>query len=361
MSPLFDAPARLRRLRASMASAGIDCMVVVDRFNSLYMSGFSCSNSIALVGARAAVFLTDFRYIERARAEIRGFNVRLVPQNLDVALTDAISALDPKTIGFEGNLPYFTFVRLKRAAKRRRLQESGELIARMRSVKSDAEIAVIQANQRLNERVLHETLSEVRLGLPEERIRRIVRTRMAAAGGEEGFETIVAAGANSSSPHAVAGSAKTRRGELLLIDMGVKRNHYHSDMTRTFSIGKARPGLHRIYDVVLEAQLRALALIREGAIASDIDAAARNYISSQGFGEYFGHGLGHSLGLEIHESPALNSRNHEPLQVGMVVTVEPGVYVPGTGGVRIEDFVVVTPTGYRNLTRFPKRELTRIA
>jgi Xaa-Pro aminopeptidase len=171
---------------------------------------------------------------------------------------------------------------------------------------------------------------------------------------EEAFESIIATGKNSSLPHATAGKAKVRKGDYLLIDMGVKNKLYHSDLTRTACVGEASSRHREIYEIVQAAQLAALKKIRPGARCRDVDAAARELITEAGYGEEFGHGLGHGVGLEIHEGPTLNPRSEEILREGMVVTVEPGVYVPGFGGVRIEDLVVVSKNGYRNLTTLSK-------
>lgn len=172
---------------------------------------------------------------------------------------------------------------------------------------------------------------------------------------EEAFDSIVASGPNSSLPHAVPTARRVRAGEYLLFDMGVKSGLYHSDMTRTVAVGKASARHREVYEIVLEAQQRALASIRAGVACRDVDAQARDYIAVAGYGEQFGHGLGHGVGLQIHEGPTLNPRSEQVLSEGMVVTVEPGIYIPGFGGVRIEDLVVVTKDGYRNLTSVPKQ------
>jgi Xaa-Pro aminopeptidase len=169
------------------------------------------------------------------------------------------------------------------------------------------------------------------------------------------FETIVASGPQGALPHARPGNRKLRNGDAVVFDLGAKFQGYCSDMTRTVFIGKAGRRARQIYEVVLDAQLRALGSIRAGAIAAEVDAQARNYITEKGFGKEFGHGLGHGVGLEVHEAPALANRNSKALLANSTVTVEPGIYLPGWGGVRIEDLVVVTANGCRILTSFPKR------
>ena len=172
---------------------------------------------------------------------------------------------------------------------------------------------------------------------------------------EEAFSSIIAAGINSALPHAVPSNTRVAKNKFLLFDMGVKKNHYHSDMTRTVAVGEKLPVKAReIYSVVLEAQIAALGAVAPGVECKAIDKIARDIISAAGYGEYFGHGLGHGVGLEIHEGPTLNARSKDVLEPGMVITIEPGIYLPDLGGVRIEDLVVVTATGYRNLTKIPK-------
>lgn len=347
-------PERVVRLRAGMRRHKLDGFLVSTRINSLYLSQFPCSNSILLITARQAFFLTDFRYMEKATAEIRGFKVQRMTQNANDELKELIRKLGLKRIGFEGGISYDLYVRLKQAVGRAAFVEAGSLLRDLRAVKEPAEIKQIAKNQKLNQALCALAMETVQPGETEYDLQRKVRRLMFINRVEEAFETIVATGPNSSLPHATPGKAKLRNGEYLLIDMGVKDRLYQSDLTRTACIGSASPQHAEIYNVVKEAQKAALKKVRPGALCKDVDAAARDLIKDAGYGEHFGHGLGHGVGLEIHEAPTLNPRSEEVLQEGMVVTVEPGIYVPGFGGVRIEDLVVVTKTGYRNLTTLGK-------
>lgn len=338
-----------------MASQGLDAFIVFNRPNSFYFSGFACSNSLIVIGEKDAVFLTDFRYLEKATADIKGLEVLRTAQNGTTELGEILRLFGAKRVGFEGSIPYSRFVQFKKACGRRALQEAEELISRMRSVKDPEEIALIQKSQKLNEAVYRTVLRQVQVGMKEIDIRQGIRAEMNARYVEEGFDTIVASGPNSSLPHAVPSARRLRAGEYLLIDMGVKSSFYHSDMTRTVVSSSATSRHEEVYFTVLQAQQQALASIKPGALCREIDAVAREVISQAGYGEYFGHGLGHGVGLEIHESPTLNPRSEQRLEEGMVVTVEPGIYLPGFGGVRIEDLVVVTSDGYKNLTSASKR------
>ena len=345
---------RLSRLRRVLEREEIDAFVVCDRANTLYMTGFPCSSSFAVVGRRDAFFLTDFRYIERARATLRGFEVVAMAQEGTDELAGVLRGIAPAVVGFEGTVPYNLFSRLRKAAGRRRLVEKGGELLALRAVKDASELRIIAENQRVNQRVFSSVAREFHAGMSEIGIRSCIRCGFNTQMGEEAFETIVAAGEGSAFPHAVSGRRRVREGDLLLIDMGFKRNHLHSDMTRTLCVGHGSPRQREIYEVVLEAQQAALSAVRPGVRCCEIDAAARSVIGRAGYGACFGHGLGHGVGLEIHESPRLTPSSREVLAQGMVITVEPGIYLPGIGGVRIEDLVVVTDSGHQNLTTLRK-------
>jgi Xaa-Pro aminopeptidase len=337
-----------------MRAEKLDGFLVSTRINSLYLSQFPCSNSIVLVTRREAVFLTDFRYLEKATREIEGFDVQRMTQNATDELRDLIKKLKITRLGFEGGISYEQFTKFKKAAGRAAFVEAGKVLRELRAVKEPAEIQQIARNQKLNQQLCDMALNAAQVGDVEQDIQRAIRREMLDRGVEEAFDSIVAVGKNSSLPHAVPGRTRARTGDYLLIDMGVKDRLYHSDLTRTVCMDHASDMHREIYEVVLAAQVAALKKIRAGAACKDVDAAARDLITEAGYGEAFGHGLGHGVGLEIHEAPTLNPRSEEILQEGMVVTVEPGISVPGVGGVLNEDLVVVTKTGYRNLTTLPK-------
>lgn len=346
---------RLENVERAALAAGFDALLVHDHANSLYLSGFPCSNSLLLLARDTRVFLTDFRYIEGASATVTHMDVLRGAQRLPAEAVALLKKLKPGRIGIEGNLPVAVYETLAAGLGRKRIAIADGVVSGVRSVKDAAELAVIEANQRLNERVYARVLASARTGMSERSLRRMIRRDMDEHDAEEAFDSIVAAGANSSRPHAVAGPGRVRSGGYLLVDMGVRRNHYHSDMTRTVGWGKVSDRHHETYAVVLEAQKRALAAIRAGVACRDVDAAARDHIREAGYGDAFQHGTGHGVGLEIHEAPTLNALSNDVLQEGQVVTVEPGIYLPGFGGVRIEDLVVVTSSGCRNLTRASKR------
>lgn len=347
---------RLDRFRTLMEGERLDAFVILDRANSVYFSGFPCSNSVIVVAPAGAWFFTDFRYLSRATADVTALEVRLLAQNTMTAVADLLRSLKPATVGFEGGVSFSRVEALRAACGRKsRLVEAGRLPARLRAVKDAGEIITIAHNQSTADRILGDAASTARPGMTELEIRRTARNAMEGLFVDEAFETIVASGPNSAFPHAVASRRKVRHGDFVTIDLGIRRDLYCSDQTRTVAVGEASARMREVYGVVLEAQLRALDAVRPGAQCREVDAVARDLIASRGFGDYFGHGLGHGVGLEIHEGPTLNPRSCDVLEEGMVVTVEPGVYVPGFGGVRIEDLVVVTCDGHRNLAKMGKR------
>jgi len=345
---------RVSVLKRKMRDSGLDGMIVSDRANVFYLSGFSSSNSMVLFTGKQTLFLTDFRYIEKASQMVTHLEVMQVGQGLLTETVKILKKAAPGRIGFEPNLTYQGFQTLAKGLGVKRFVPSSGILSTLRAVKDEDEISLIATNQKLNQRIWRKAIEATKAGESELSIRRRIRIALDEEDAEEAFGTIVATGPNSSLPHAEPGTRKLRRGDYLLIDMGVRKAHYHSDMTRTVGWGTTSARHAEIYNIVLEAQKKALAMIKPGVPAREVDAIARNFISEAGYGEAFQHGLGHGVGLEIHEGPTLNARSNDILAEGHVVTVEPGIYIPGFGGVRIEDLVVVTKDGYRNLTSAPK-------
>lgn len=347
---------RISSVREGLSRHKLDGLIIQDRTSSLYLSGFPCSNSLLLITRRHAQFFTDFRYIIKARDAISHLEVLQLPQNAlsDVAIR--VKKLKLRKIGFEEVTSFAQYSTLKNSLDAMvELVPAGDIIRSMRMIKSNGEVRQIASNQRLNEKIFDSAVDAVNVSSTEISIRNLILSRMIEENCEEAFASIIASGRNSANPHAIAGTGKVKSGQFLLFDMGVKKSHYHSDMTRTVAVGKKLPGRSaEIYDVVKTAQETALRMVGPGVACNEIDFAARRIITDAGYGDYFGHGLGHGVGLEIHEGPTLNPQSATILQPGMVITIEPGIYLPGVGGVRIEDLVVVTENGYRNLTSPPK-------
>lgn len=350
---------RLERFRSALSGVACDAYVSFSAPANEYLSGFRGSTSAIVITQAEAIFLCDFRYTEQAEEQVVGYEVREVAGSIETRAGELLKQLGVKKTAFDpGVLTVWQREVVEDAYGMPIVPQVG-LIARLRMVKSPDEIAKIRAASNLAEGVLFDLLNELGEGITEREVaaRFEYEFKMAGASGPS-FSPIVLFGSRSSLPHGVPTGRTLQRGDIVLLDFGCVRESYCSDLTRTYVYGTI-PGawFEEIYAVTLEAQLAGLAAIRPGASCRDVDAAARDIIRAAGFADYFGHGLGHGVGLEIHESPRLNIQSDAVLEAGMIVTCEPGIYLPGKGGVRIEDLIAVTEDGCDVLTRAPK-ELT---
>ncbi|MCK4871461.1 MAG: aminopeptidase P family protein [Phycisphaerales bacterium] len=347
---------RVRRLRRLFSDAKVDALLVTNPRDVHYLTGFRGDDSYVLVGRRKPVVISDFRFQEELEA-IAG-RVRVVIRKGAMVPTVAalVKASNPGTIGLQAE--YLTIAGRKVLAKAlgaRNLRDTIGLVSRLRIVKDDAELKIIRRAIHIQQDALSATLATIKPGQTEEAVCARLEYEMKCRGASEpSFPSIVAAQANGSLPHAVPGKTKLRAGRPLLIDWGARVDGYCSDLTRTFSLGSMSRKIAEIYDIVLEAQLAAIAAVRPGAGTRAVDAVARDIITNAGYGDCYGHGLGHGVGLDVHEEPGLNTRTDTELRPGMLITVEPGIYLPGVGGVRIEDDVLVTQRGHKVLSNFPK-------
>ena len=346
---------RRTRLRALVRECGADAALITNAPDIRYLTGFHGADSWLLVFRRRAVIVSDFRFEEELE-RVEGVSVRIRKGDLASATCGLIDDAGADLVAFQ---PEHVSVALRgRLVKKlgaKRLRGEAGLVSGLREIKDAAEIEQIKRAVRLQEAALGEVLKEVRPGMTELEIAARLEHAMRVRGSSEpAFDVIVAARANGSLPHAIPGKTKTAKGKPLLVDWGATVGGYRSDMTRTFGLGGWPRELREVYEVVLEAQETALGAIASGVACAEVDAAARDIIEDAGYGDRFGHGLGHGVGLDIHEAPRVARGVSGTLESGMVVTVEPGVYLPGIGGVRLEDLVVVTDRGHRNLSRLPK-------
>lgn len=343
---------RADRLAVLVAERELDCLLVTDLVNVGYLTGFGGTNGACVCGPEQRVFLTDFRYTERAEAEIDGWEIVTVKDDW----LGGIAAHLTGKAGFEDHqMAVRTLKRLEeKLPDGVALEGAGETVEKLRRVKDEGELAAIAAAAELADEVWRFALERGLAGRSELDVARAAEARMRELGAEPSFPTIVAAGSNGALPHAEPGEREIGRGELVVFDMGAKLDGYCSDGTRTFATGEPGEEARAVYGIVLEAQEAALAAVEAGAKAEDVDGVARELIAAAGHGERFGHGLGHGVGLEVHEEPRVSQRSEDVLAAGEVVTIEPGVYLPGDLGVRIEDLVVVTADGHRNLSSLPK-------
>jgi Xaa-Pro aminopeptidase len=325
-------------------------LLVTNLTNVFYLTGFESSNAALLVrpGGETTLF-TDFRYVESAR-EIDGVEVQMTKRGL---MHDVGSRLSGR-VQFEADvLPYLEWERL--ATGGADLAPSSGIVAAVRAIKDDEEVAKLQKAARVADRALEALTAETWVGRSEKEVAWRLHELCHAHGADDiAFESIVASGPRGALPHGRPTDAIIDRGTLVTIDWGVKVDGYYSDCTRTFSTGSLPDRLREIYQICLEAQLEAMASIKAGMTGVAADAVARDVIDAAGFGAHFGHGLGHGVGLEVHESPRLSTESTDTLEPGHCVTVEPGIYLPGEGGVRIEDLAIVREDGVQTLTSFPK-------
>jgi Xaa-Pro aminopeptidase len=356
--PAGEYQARLRKLRRAMAAAKFDAVFIEDKINRLYFTGFDSSNGLLCLGASGdPAFFTDFRYLETAQAELGFLHCALLGKNEERYQPLARPALRHRWrhVGYDGSGSLSALEQMKKALPEVTTWGSCQkLVSSQRMVKSPRELTTIRQAVRTGDAVFAAALQQIRPGMTEWDIRVLMRELIDQASQGEAFDTIVCAGSNASRCHHHPSLRALRRGQELLIDMGVKVDGYCSDMTRVLFYGPPSPKLREIYRVVLDANCRAIAGLRAGMTSHDVDALARKPIEKAGYGKYFGHGLGHGLGLFVHDPGSLRANCTDVLQSNMVVTIEPGIYLPGTGGVRIEDVAVVGARGCEVLTRTPK-------
>jgi Xaa-Pro aminopeptidase len=345
--------ARADRVVERLRERELDSLLVTNLMNVRYLSGFTGTNGLCVVSPDARVFITDFRYVERAQAEVPDFDRLRGKQDL---LGDAAERLSGR-VGFEDQ--HMSVRTHKRLAEMLpdgvELVPAGGLVEELRAVKEPDELRAMREAARLGDEMYEYIASRGLVGRSEREVAVDVEREMRARGAEDpSFPSIVAAGANGALPHATPGSAEIAADTLVIVDMGCRVDGYCSDCTRTFATGTLSEEAAAVYELVLAAQEESLAAVRVGAEGRAVDAVARDRISAAGRGDQFGHGLGHGVGLEVHEAPRLAQSADGMLVAGNVVTVEPGVYVPGAFGVRIEDLAVVTDDGSEVFTHFPK-------
>jgi len=350
---------RLDRLRERFDDAGVDSLLVSSGPNVRYLTGFSGSSSAVYVGRDEAILFTDSRYTLQARDEVAGASVRTITGPPMLAARGAANGA--RRLGIEaGHMTVATYEAVRAGGRAPALVATWGLVEGLRAVKDEAEVGAIESSVRLNSMAFEKALPAIRAGAAEVEVAAAIEHAMRTMGADgPAFESIVASGPRGAQPHARASSRRIRGGEPVVIDIGAMLGGYASDMTRTVFVGEPDERGVRVYTAVLEGLRRAQSAVRAGARAADVDAAARAAVAEAGFaGEAYQHGTGHGVGLEVHEAPGVGRGSDGILAAGMVVTIEPGVYVPDWGGVRIEDVVLVEEAGCRVLTETPKEILT---
>jgi Xaa-Pro aminopeptidase len=347
---------RLQEVRRHLTASRLDALLVSHLPHVRYLTGFSGSNGLCIITLQKQYFLTDRRYRDQSKAEIEGFEISVTQVGLLEEAGKRRLLKGKSRIGFESaHTIVEAHTKMKKLFAGSTLVPTKSVIENIAAVKDDSEIRSIKRAIRITERVFQKLLHLLKPGLTEQDVAAEIgywHRRYGADG--DAFEPIVASGLRGALPHGRASAKKIKRGEMVTLDLGCCFQGYNSDLTRTIAIGRPSPRAKRIYQIVLDAQCKAIEAAQPGIKASTLDRVARTVISRKGFGKYFSHSLGHGLGIEIHEQLRLSAQSKDTLRVGNVVTIEPGIYVPGFGGVRIEDDIVVRDGGCEVLTAAPK-------
>jgi Xaa-Pro aminopeptidase len=353
----MDLAGRLQRLRRRLEAERTTALLISHLPNIRYLVGFTGSNGLLLITADRAMFWTDNRYREQSAQEVAGAEI-LIPNGGDLlkAAGRRLSGCRRVAVEFD----HLTMAAAQRLVPSRSGMKNGSgWVEELRAVKEPAEVEAIRASIELASSIFPRVLAEIRPGRREAEIAARLEFELRRAGGDgTAFDTIVASGWRAAHVHGRASGKKIEKRELVVIDYGVTLDGYVSDMTRTVCVGRPSPRTRQVYSAVLDAQLAAIAAVRAGVAAAAVDRAARRILDRAGLGEAFVHSTGHGLGLDVHEQPRIAARADRRLVAGNVITIEPGAYLPGWGGVRIEDVVLVTRKGCEVLTPTPKRLLS---
>ena len=341
----------------SLLNEEVDGLLLTSRYSRHYGAEFDISEGVAVVSKKGCRYFTDSRYIESAENGIKGFEVLPINQftGFIKRINDAIADFGITTLGFEEN--YLTVGELMSYEKNlnAKLVPFNKEINGFRGVKEEWELDRMRKAQEITDKAFSDVLPRIKVGMSELELQAELIYCLYKNGGQGlSFDPIVVSGPNTSLPHGVAGERKIQEGDFVTLDFGVLYQGYCSDMTRTVAVGYATEEMKKVYETVAAAQLAGIAATKAGVIGKDIDGAARKVITDAGYGEYFGHGYGHSLGLEIHEAPNPNPGNPNPMPLGAVCSAEPGIYLPGKFGVRIEDVTIVGENGVEIITKSPK-------
>lgn len=346
----------LKQIAARLPEYGLDAMLLNSEPGEYYAVGFHGEGNV-VVTAQGCFYFTDSRYIEAANHLITGAEIAMTgrSRNYRAMVQEVVDRCRIRKLGFEEGYLSVADYNLWKEGLTAELVPAQKLVNSLRAAKDDGEIALMTKAQEITDRAFSEILKFIQPGMTEQEIAAKLQYDMLRFGAEKmSFDPIVVSGPNGSLPHGIPSAKQVQQGEFITMDFGCKYGGYCSDMTRTVALGEPTGEMQKVYQSVLEAQLAGIAVTKAGVPGKSIDAAARKVIEDAGYGEYFGHGYGHSLGIEIHESPNANTREETLLPVGAVVSAEPGIYLPGKFGVRIEDVTVLTADGCMVLTRSPK-------
>ncbi|MDD3225463.1 MAG: Xaa-Pro peptidase family protein [Clostridium sp.] len=346
---------RIEKLRAVMASKNLDCVLLVGDSNRNYLSGFTGDESFSIITKDNAIFITDSRFTQQAKEQVKDYEIIQYNRPFSIFFGETIKKLNVKNVGFEEDVISYAFYdELSKAVSVELIPMRG-IVEEIRVIKDKNEVQTIKQAAGIADKAFAHMLDFIKEGKTEREVGLELEFTMKKMGARDlSFPSIVASGVRSCLPHGQATEKILKKGDFLTLDFGCIFNDYCSDMTRTVVIGEASDKMKEIYNVVLKAQENAIKVIKPGIKTCIVDAAARDYIIEKGYGKYFGHSVGHGVGRQIHERPILGPKSTTVLKSGMIVTDEPGIYIPDFGGVRIEDLILVTDTGCEVLSKSPK-------
>ena len=347
----------IEKYQSLLETGEVDALLLTSVYNRLYAAQYRVAEGVAVVTREGAYYFTDSRYIETAEKNLKGFTVRMThPGSSEIErINEVIGEHTIKKLGFEENdMTYGDYLRYNEALHAVLVPMQAKIDA-FRATKEPWEIELMRKAQAITDQTFSELCKIIQAGMTEKELEAELLYRLYKHGAEgPSFDPIVVSGPNTSLPHGVPGERKLEFGDFITMDFGCIYGGYCSDMTRTVALGFVSEEMDKVYKTVLKAQLAGIAATKAGVAGRDIDGTARKVIADAGYGDYFGHGYGHSLGILIHEAPNANTRNDQPMPAGAVVSAEPGIYLPGKFGVRIEDVTVITETGCEVLTKSPK-------
>ncbi len=345
------------KIAAELEGRGLDAMLITSEPGEFYAVGFH-GEGVALITPDKTWYYTDSRYIEAAQQQITGAQVAQLPKGVRYRdlVGDLVKEAGVSRLGFEEQYMSVADHTIWTENIEAEFVPASELLTELRQVKDENELAAMREAQRITDEALLEILNFIKPGLTESEVAARLTYIMARKGAERNsFDPIVACGPNGSKPHAVPGPDVIQKGQFVTMDFGCVVGGYCSDMTRTVAVGRPSEEMELVYNTVLKAQLAGIAVAKAGVTGKEVHEAGAKVIADAGYGEYFGHGFGHSLGIEIHENPGFHLRNDKPIPAGALLSAEPGIYLPGRFGVRIEDVIMLTEEGCVDITRSPKQ------
>ncbi len=350
---------KLEKVREAMNESGLDGMLITNPTNRRYMSGFTGSEGVLLISQHEAKIIVDFRYFSQVKDEVADFEIVESSRQLLKQTTVEANNMKIKKLGYEeDDLTCSLYRKYKESLGMIELCPVSGLVEKVRMVKTAEECQTLREAAAIADDAFNHIQGYIHEGITEKEIATEMEFYMRKKGAESSsFDMIVVSGTRTALPHGKPTDKKVEKGDMITLDFGALYQGYRSDITRTIAVGEPSDQLKEVYQIVLDAQLSCIDSIRPGMKCGEVDKGARNPIERSGYGDYFGHGTGHGIGLDIHEGPSVSGNSEEVLQPGMVITVEPGIYIPGVGGVRIEDDVLITDKGYEVLTKSSKELL----